>query len=137
MKIIDLSHHISSDMPVYPGKTKPVIIEESSIAKKGYVEKNITFSSHIGTHMDAPAHMVEGSKTLDKFPVEQFYGEAFILNHNVDKGNSIGIEELEPYQDIIRDVDFLLINTGWSKYWGDIQYYSKYPVLSQEAAKWL
>jgi len=76
MKIIDLTHSISPNMPVYPGTEPPVFITGCSIDDISFLEKKITLYSHTGTHMDAPAHLIKGSKTLDLLPIEHFYGKA-------------------------------------------------------------
>ena len=77
MKIIDLTHSISPRMPVYPGTEPPIFIQGCSIDEIGFLEKKITLYSHTGTHIDAPAHLIKGSKTLDQLPVEHFQGRAF------------------------------------------------------------
>ena len=33
--------------------------------------------------------------------------------------------------------DFLLIHTGWSRYWGSEEYFRKFPVLHEDAARYL
>lgn len=87
--------------------------------------------------MDAPAHMIKGHNTLDMLPIEHFYGPAFLLDFDPVTVKSIGIQQLEPYQEKIQTVEFLLIHTGWSRYWGSEKYFTDYPVLSLEAAHWL
>ncbi|MCK5312042.1 MAG: cyclase family protein [Desulfobacteraceae bacterium] len=137
MNIIDLTHVISPDMPVYPGTEPPVFITGCSIDKTGFLEKKITFHSHTGTHIDAPAHLIKNAKTLDMLPIEQFYGKALLLNTDHMQSRTIGLKELKPHESIISQVDFLIIYTGWSRYWGDDKYFSNYPVLSLKAAQWL
>jgi arylformamidase len=141
MKIVDLTHPISANMPVYPGTEQPVISIGCSIEEIGFLEKKITFFSHTGTHIDAPAHLLKGHSTLDMLPIEQFHGPALMLDFGDFTANTttnaIGIKELEPYQDKIKDVDFLLLHTTWSQHWGSEKYFSNYPVLSGDAAHWL
>lgn len=137
MKIIDLSHSISPDIPVYPGTEPPVFITGSSIDEVGFLEKKITMYSHTGTHIDAPAHIINGAKCLDQLSIEHFYGRAFLLNLTPTINQSIGVENLKPHQDLIRNSDFILFNTSWSKFWGSERYFYDYPVLSLEAAEWL
>ncbi|MEA3358621.1 MAG: cyclase family protein [Thermodesulfobacteriota bacterium] len=137
MKIIDLSHPISPKMPVYPGSEPPVFINRYSIDDDGFLEKKITMYSHTGTHMDAPAHMIKGAKTLDQLPVEHFFGKAFIVDIVPKEKQPIGIDEFEPHQDLIKDSDFILLNTGFSQFWGSDSYFHNYPVLSSGAASWL
>ena len=79
MAIIDLSHFLEADMPLYPGKELPVFEERASIEMDGYREKKIALCSQTGTHMDAPAHIIAGAKTLDQLLVETFCGDAFPL----------------------------------------------------------
>lgn len=141
MKIVDLTHPISANMPVYPGTEQPVITTGCSIDEIGFLEKKITFYSHTGTHIDAPAHLLKGHSTLDMLPIEQFHGPALMLDFDNSTAstttNTIGIKELEPYKDKIKDVDFLLLHTTWSQHWGSEKYFSNFPVLSVEAAHWL
>lgn len=137
MKIIDLTHPISSKMPVYPGTEPPLLVNACTIDNQGFAEKKITLYSHTGTHIDAPAHLIKDSKTLNMYPINHFYGKAFLINLEHLENQNIDIKDLKPYQDTIGQVDFLLIHTGWSRYWGTDKYFSGFHVLSIEAAEWL
>ena len=137
MKLIDLTHSISPKMPVYPGTEPPLFTTGCSIDDNGFLEKKITLYSHTGTHIDAPAHLIKGSNTLNRLSIKHFYGKAFLLNLADIKNRTIGIKELEPHRDTISQAEFLLIYTGWSLYWGNEKYFSNYHVLSSEAADWL
>lgn len=136
MEIFDLTHIMHSEMPVYPGKGQPLIETAASIEKDGYREMRLELDGHTGTHMDAPAHMLSNGKMLNDFPISKFTGKAVIIP--VD--NSIPIIEianLQEYTSEIRQADFVLFRTGWSKYWGTDDYLRGFPVLSEQAAKWL
>ncbi len=137
MTVFDLTHPISQNMPVYPGTEPPIITTECSIDETGFLEKKIIMYSHTGTHVDAPAHLLKDHNTLDMLKIEHFYGSALLLNYNDSTAKSIDIKALQPYQDKIQTVDFLLLHTGWSQYWGSKKYFANYPVLSLEAAHWL
>jgi kynurenine formamidase len=137
MKLVDLTHPITPNMPVYPGTEPPVFITGCSIEEAGFLEKQITFYSHTGTHIDAPAHLIKDHNTLDMLAIEHFYGPALMLDFYNFKAKTIGVEALEPHRDAIKKVDFLLLRTGWSRHWGSERYFSNYPVLSPEAANWL
>ena len=134
MKPVDLTHPITPSMPVYPGTEPPVFSAGCSIEEVGFLEKKITFYSHTGTHIDAPAHLIKGHNTLDMLAIDHFYGPALMLNFDHFVTQTIGVKDLEPYQDQIKKVQFLLVCTGWSRYWGTEKYFSDYPVLSIEAA---
>ncbi len=137
MKVIDLTHGISQDMPVYPGTEPPLIITGCSIDDIGFLEKKITFYSHTGTHVDAPAHLLKNGKSLDTLPINHFFGKAVLLNLENMDDQTIDLNKLKPYQDLIRKAEFLLIQTGWSQFWGTETYFFNYPVLSLQVADWL
>ena len=137
MKIIDLSHAISTEMPVYPGTQSPEISQGSTFNVDGFLEQKITMVTHTGTHLDAPAHIIENGRTLDGFPTDYFYGRGICIRTGNITANTIGVKDLVPYESRIKGCDFVLLNTGWSRWWGDERYFEDYPVLSVEAAKWL
>lgn len=137
MRIVDLSHTVSPNMPVYPGTEQPIFITGCSIEEIGFLEKKVTMYSHTGTHVDAPAHLIKDADTLDLLAIEHFHGSALMLNFENDKSKTIDVSSLEPYEKEIEIIDFLLIHTGWSKHWGTEKYFSDYTVLTLEAANWL
>jgi arylformamidase len=137
MKIIDVTHTISPRMPVYPGTEPPVFVDGCTIDDDGFVEKKMTMYSHTGTHMDAPAHIIKGANTLDELSADHFFGKALVLNLAGTDREYIKIDELKPYQDLIKGSDFVLLKTGWSQFWGSEKYFNNYPILSSEAASWL
>ena len=80
MSVLDLTHTISGEMPVYPGTEKPVLTTACTIETAGYRETLLHMYSHTGTHMDAPAHMIARGRTLDSYGVEKFVGPGFVLD---------------------------------------------------------
>ncbi len=137
MRIVDLTHTVSADMPVYPGTEQPVFLTRNCHEEAGFLEKKITLSSHTGTHVDAPAHLVKDAETLDSLAIDHFHGRALMVNVERFASKTIETSDLEFYAKELEKVDFLLLHTGWSKYWGEEEYFSNYPVLSVAAANWL
>jgi len=136
MTIIDLSHTILPTMPVYPGTEPPVIRQANTIEQDGFAEKQISFYSHTGTHIDAPAHMLPGAATLDQLDVSQFVGNGWVVDVSTS-GPEIGRALLEAQVSHLEACEFVLFHTGWCHAWGQKSYFSGFPVLSQEAAHWL
>ena len=137
MKIIDLSHTIFPEMPVYPGTKPPVFSIPCTIDQEGFVEREITMYSHTGTHVDAPAHIIEGALTLDQVPVDNFVGRASVLDLTLIRKPVISLGDLKSCEGMVKKSEFLLLHTGWSQLWGQKTYYKGYPVLSPDAARWL
>ncbi|EEG76385.1 cyclase family protein [Dethiobacter alkaliphilus] len=137
MRTIDLSHLISTNMPVYPGTEPPKMKTACTLSKDSFVEKEITLFTHTGTHLDAPAHIFPDGKTLDSYPVSGFWGRGVVLDFNDFSRSIITENDVLPYADLIRQADFVLLYTGWSKLWGSHTYFEDYPVLSADAARFL
>lgn len=136
MKIIDLTHYISEDMPVYPGTDRPKLQEANTYEKDGFKETLMIMYTHTGTHMDPPAHIFEDKMTLDKFPIDQFVGKALVVDCSFLKdGEKIHIEHIN--KDLADRADFLLFNTGWAKYWGSDKYFEDYPYMDEGLVQYI
>lgn len=137
MKTIDLSHAITPRMPLYPGTPPPVFKTAHTIDKDGFAERDVTLSSHIGTHIDAPAHVIPRTATLDQMSINRFAGRALVIDLTGLRGSKIEPAKLEYDLALIKTCEFVLLHTGWSRYWGEQKYFEDYPVLTDEAALWL
>jgi len=137
MKIIDLTHTIADDILVYP-ETEPVrLTPANTLEQDNFRETLLHMSSHTGTHMDAPAHMLAKAPYLDDIPVESFCGKAYVLDcAEPGTGNEIKADLLRKKSEL-RDVDYLVLSTGWEKYWGMKEYFGDFPVLSEDAVDYL
>ena len=80
MKIIDLSQTLENGMPVYPGDPKVKIEQIHNLNKEGWRLRLLSFGSHTGSHVDAPAHMDEGGQTLDQLSIGKFIGKARVVS---------------------------------------------------------
>lgn len=130
IKVIDLTHKLEENMPVYPGTQPPVFEAASSYESDGFKETKISMFTHTGTHIDPPAHIFPGRTTLDQFPAEQFMGKALVIDcQGLRDGETITMHRLLPYGERLGQADFLLFNLGWDKRWGTADYFGDYPCL--------
>jgi arylformamidase len=137
MNIIDLSHTISPGMPVYPGDDPPVFTNRAAIDEDGFAEKGITLGSHVGTHIDAPAHIIPYAPTLDRMPIDRFAGQGSVIDLTGMKNPEIDTSFLRSYESLFKTSEFILLHTGWHRFWGQDNYLRGYPILSIEAALWI
>lgn len=137
MKVFDLSHPISESMPLYPGTEPPEFKDACTIERDGFAEKRISFYTHTGTHLDAPAHIFPGSAALDGLPAGHFYGRATVLDFTGIHRPAIGPADMEPHRQAVERNDFVILYTGWSRLWGRTEYFEGYPVLSPKGAEWI
>lgn len=143
-QVVDLTHIIKEDMPVFPGTEKPILKEVSIFAGVEFREKQLNMFSHTGTHMDAPYHMKADGKTLDQINVERFVGKVTVIDlskvvpdYNEKMAYEIPVEFLQNVESDLKQSEFLLIKTDWDKKWGKDEYFENFPALSKEAAEYL
>lgn len=84
--------------------------------------------THIGTHVEFPAHYVRGGKDGASLPIDIFLGEAVGVKLDYKKpGEPLTPEDLEKAG--VKEGDIVLL---WSPYKGDDR-----PKITPEAAKWM
>ncbi len=138
MKVIDLTHTIREDMPVYPGTDTPKFIPANSYEKDGFKETLLQMYTHTGTHMDPPAHLYADGKTLDRFPAEQFIGKALVVDcSRLVEGEAITMDLVRNYGEKADKADFLLFYLGWDKRWGTEDYFGDYPCVDEEVLDYI
>lgn len=140
MEPLDLTLEISNNLPSFPGSPRPQFISWADKKSNGYNLELIFFSSHSGTHLDAPYHFVEKGIKIDKIPLDKLITRAILCR------SKKGSDELITRKDI---VDFetrngrippniaIVFETGWSKNLTKMNYFTKNPGLSNTAAKYL
>ncbi|HTB07518.1 MAG TPA: cyclase family protein [Bacteroidia bacterium] len=134
MTIIDLSHIINPDITVFPGTEKPVF---ERIDIESYPEIKMTMFTHTATHIDAPIHVLKGTKSLDEFPVSKFIGRCLVIDCKHLYGKHITKDFLKQYETKIKGAAFVLFNSGWSLKWKTDAYFEGFPTLTADAATWL
>lgn len=138
MKVIDLTHTIKEEMPVYPGTDTPKLISANTYEENGFKETLLKMYSHTGTHMDPPSHLYADRTTLDQFPASQFLGKALVIDcRELEEGQLITMKYLEKYGKKTEEADFLLFCTGWDKYWGNKAYFGNYPCINNEVLEYI
>lgn len=100
---------------------------------------HITFcrmTTHHGTHVDAPRHLVPEGKTIDEYPFEHFAGEGVILDMRRDGPVALTAADCEQALPAVKEGDIVLFYTGWADKFGSEEY-SLHPYLGEDAAWWL
>lgn len=108
MEVIDISLEIDEGMVYYPGNPQPEIEKYREIPEDGTTESRISLGSHTGTHIDAPQHVSEGGKTADELELENFFGDAQVLDltNCTEKVDRADLERKEIVEEI------MLMKTG-------------------------
>lgn len=155
-KVIDLSQPIRHKGYHHPRDPMPLIFtffshedtqREFGTAKGGHSStvKLIQMSEHTGSHVDAIVHFDPrpGAPTIDKMPLETFYGPAVCLDlSSVGPRGWIDVKDLEQAckrQNVdIQPGDIVLIYTGHhDRTYGTPAFLTDFAGFTPDAAKWL
>ncbi len=96
-------------MPVYPGDPEVSIQEVHSLESEGWNLREMTITTHLGTHVNVPYHMVEGGKTLEQYSLDAFFGPTTIFQENIKFNKNTGV--IFRNQNIDQDIAELLIES--------------------------
>ena len=129
--LIDLTHTFTDNMPVYPGDDCSRLYQSSFMKDEGVNDHTIKSGMHVGTHMDAPLHMVEGGARIAEFPVDKFQGRGILIDaRGIDV---IDVPILKQYD--IQPNDIVLVWTGWDKKYRTDDYFKSWPIMTVEFAQ--
>lgn len=95
MKLIDISRTIGNGAIVMPSD-EPLRHEPLATISEDCpyrMTKLGGWSTHVLTHMDAPAHFVKDGLTLDQIPLSRFMGEAVVIEV---KGDAVKASDVPP-----------------------------------------
>lgn len=133
----DLSTLMHAGMP-YPSYFPAPEFTVVSRADGGATPQVTQFSvcTHMGTHVDSPAHFLPGGKTLHDFPLERFMTSAVVWPVDRGAGEAIPASDLVAARPAVAPGEAVLLCTGWGAKWGTPEY-GDHPHLSEAAARWL
>ncbi len=141
MKIVDLTMTISDRTPVFPGYPQPIVHKWTSISEQGYYSNILVFVEHTSTHVDAPAHFIENSPTIDEVSLDKFIGKGVVLDFH-DLGDNTVITR-KMIEEELRKLNvkpgpgwIILFYTGYDKYAGTDKWF-KHPGLGEDASRYI
>lgn len=134
-EIIDISVPVSPSTVSWENGSIPVIERVSSIeAGDGYNLSRLAFSTHTGTHVDAPLHFIEDGGSSDELPLDALIGPALVIGAR-DIKEEIGAELVE--RELPADCERVLFSTRNSELWDQPSFSSDFVGISPQAASLL
>lgn len=153
--IIDLTHTICLNTPVWPsdsfsGKYSTATL--TNYKADGFYSRMLHIPEHFGTHIDAPAHGLEGRQTIEQISPDKLISPAAVIDvrevvkHNADYALTVDdVLEWEKKFGLMENNSVVLMLTGWSKFWNEPKLYLNqdengamhFPGFSEQAVKFL
>ena len=100
-------------MPVFPGDPLPEFHRNSSIEKDNYRDTIISITTHTGTHIDSPGHILPAGRNVNEYKAEQFYGKGCLVDClEIKAGSFIKKDLLQKFESQIKTSSFILLLTA-------------------------
>lgn len=141
-RLIDLSHPITAEMPVFPGdRPVEIVVSDATTSPPASDRRHMNCSRlhtsvHTGTHMDAPFHFVHEGDRIDRVDLDRCVGPALRINLP-STVHEIEVKHLAEWDNKLRVAHRVVFNTGWHHRWGQPNYFTEHPVITGAAAKYL
>ena len=117
MKIYDITFPISNVTPVYEGDPKVNIETAHSIAKGDAANvSSLCFGAHTATHVDAPAHFIDGARKIHEIELEKLIGKCRVVELD-ESAMSVEPEHLGNLETVER----ILFKTRNSQFWNEAE----------------
>lgn len=135
MPIYDVSVALSSDTPTYPGDPSIRISQFLSLSDGDPANVSlIHFGAHSGTHVDAPAHFIEGGARVESLALDALIGRVQLIEVPVTL-NTIDGDFIDQNCDASsKRVLFKTRNSGFWEF-SDLGFRSDYTSLDPEGAR--
>lgn len=137
MRLYDISIGIEEGMPVWPGDPEVVLERFRSIGEGG--DSNVSrmeISVHVGTHVDAPLHLIDGAPSVDALSLKSLIGRAYVVHLRDAKVLDSPTLEAAGIPPRTRRV---LFKTSNSKHWsrGKKTFQKDFVAVHPDGAEWL
>lgn len=130
-KYIDLSYEIEHQMAVYPGDEELKLYRHRFLNRDYYNNTKLETGMHVGTHIDAPSHLLNKDRFICDYPVEKFIGNGCLL----DVRNEEIIKLKDEYLDKVQEGDIVLLYTGYDEFFGTDKYFENHPIVDEKLAQ--
>ncbi|EHL31112.1 cyclase family protein [Legionella drancourtii] len=148
-KLVDLTHPLTKSTPSWDnscGFNHSTLLDyaDCTTGVKFRVQ-SINMPAGIGTHMDAPAHCNPMGKTIDAISLQECLAPCVVIDisEKADETYQCSVQDILDFEKQYRSIksgDFVLVRTGWARYWTSSAQYRnnlQFPSVSKEAARLL
>ena len=137
MPFYDITVPLTNEMPTYPGDPGIQISDWFTLANGDPANvTHVKLGAHTGTHVDAPAHFIEGASRVESLQLDTLIGKAQVIavpETCLSINKTLVADQLKP------NVTRLLFRTRNSRFWHDnpVEFRQDFTYLELEAAQFL
>lgn len=137
MPIYDVTVPVSNELPTWPSDPAVEISDFSSLSAGDAANVSmLNLGAHTGTHVDAPAHFIEGAAKVESLSLDALIGDAVVIELPED---ALAIDEAFVQKHYVPGTERVLFKTRNSAFWSEPepQFHTDFTYLDLPAAKWL
>jgi arylformamidase len=132
---IDISAPLHNGMVVWPGDAPFERTSTLELAKDDPCNlSQISTTAHVGTHMDAPRHFLEGAAGMESMPIGAGIGRARVIE--IRDREAIRVWELEPHR-LARNERVLFKTRNSETCWNADHFQRRFIYIHPETARYL
>jgi arylformamidase len=142
-RIVELSHRIVPGKEHFKLTTRvddvtSILPEVRHRPDVWYMLGEVTYCTHVGTHIEVPFHHKRDGADAADFPFRRLIGPLTLLDfRHKAPGQSITLDEVKLHEARIHEGDILVFWTGMDRYYHDNARWSGQPHLTIEANQWI
>lgn len=125
-RIVDLSHPIAPDIPVWPDDPPVTFTTQTSLQADGYYLRSFSLGEHSATHMNAPNSFFAGATGIDGYTPEALVRPAVVIDVQTRVHDNpdyvISLEDIERWEVVngpVQSGSVVLFHTGWQSRWSE------------------
>ncbi len=137
MPIYDVTVPVSNELPTWPSDPAVEISDWRSLSAGDVANVSmLNLGAHTGTHVDAPAHFIEGAAKVESLPLDSLIGAADVIDVPQDARL---IDEEFVKEHFSPGTERVIFKTRNSAFWSEAepQFHDDFTYLDLPAAKWL
>lgn len=147
-KIIDLTYALNTNIPSWDGgccfSTSIFLDYKDCTPPNLFRVQKVETRAGCGTHIDAPAHCIEGGKTIEKIEIQELITDCIVVrpNRDVDESYMFTPEDIANFENQHGKIEagtFVIFHSGWDKNWHTEKFRNdlKFPSVSPDTTKLL
>ncbi|MFK8039735.1 MAG: cyclase family protein [Rickettsiaceae bacterium] len=145
-KVLDLTHKIDNDTKSWHGScgfTQNTTVEyDDCTTDVKFRIQEINMHAGVGTHIDAPGHIIRGGAMVGDFELESLVRPCIRIDasNGVNANSQLSADDIlvfEKEYGKVQDGSFFLVCTSWDRHWSDPEKYQnklQFPSVTEDAA---
>ena len=147
--VVDLTHMLTLDVPSWNGgcgfhQQIKLDYDDCKTDVKFRVQQ-LKLHAGIGTHIDAPAHCIPGSKSVDQLDLDQLLAPCIVIDVSkvADEEYTVTPQDILSFEQRYGPIppnSFIIIHTGWERFWHQPEQYRNnhiFPCVGGDTAEML